>query len=172
MRKTLKEDKAFDVALQELVGIGEMEEYEGRILIKSYINWPCSLKEKINILQSYWELRESIKSWKIQFRKWSGNFLGRKKNLDGNPITFPNGACDKESTCQCWRCKRCRFYPWVGRIPWRRKWHPTPAVLNGKFHGQRSLVGYSPWGHRELDTTERLSTSHWPIAILATMTTV
>ena len=38
----------------------------------------------------------------------------------------------------------------------RRKWQPTPVLLPGKFHGQRSLVGYSPWGRKELDTTERL----------------
>ena len=38
----------------------------------------------------------------------------------------------------------------------RRKWHPTPILLPGEFHGWRSLVGYSPWGHEELDTTERL----------------
>ena len=39
---------------------------------------------------------------------------------------------------------------------WRRKWQPTPVVLPGKSHGQRSLVGYSPWGRKESDTTERL----------------
>ena len=44
--------------------------------------------------------------------------------------------------------------------PWGRKWQPTPAFLPGKSHGQRNLVGYSPWGHKELDTTERLSTAH------------
>ena len=44
----------------------------------------------------------------------------------------------------------------VGKIPWRRKWQPTPVLLPGKFHGWRSLVGYSPWGHKELDITERL----------------
>jgi len=42
----------------------------------------------------------------------------------------------------------------VGEIPWRREWQPTPVVLPEEFHGQRSLVGYSPWGHRESDTTE------------------
>ena len=52
------------------------------------------------------------------------------------------------------------FDPWVGRIPWRRKWQPTPVFLPGEFHGQRSLEGYSPWGCRESDTTERLSTAH------------
>ena len=52
---------------------------------------------------------------------------------------------------------RLRFHPWVREIPWRRKWQPTPVVLPGKSHGQRSLVGYSPWCHKELDMTERLS---------------
>ena len=45
--------------------------------------------------------------------------------------------------------------PWVGEIPWRREWQPTPVFLPGKSHGQRSLEGYSPWGRKELDTTER-----------------
>ena len=48
------------------------------------------------------------------------------------------------------------FDPWVGKIPWRRKWQPTPVFLPGKSHGRRSLVGYSPWGRKESDTTERL----------------
>ena len=46
---------------------------------------------------------------------------------------------------------------WVGKIPWRREWLPTPVFLLGEFHGQRSLAGYSPWCCKELDTTERLS---------------
>ena len=48
------------------------------------------------------------------------------------------------------------FDPWVRKIPWRRKWQPTPVLLPGKFLGWRSLQGYSPWGPKELDTTERL----------------
>ena len=52
----------------------------------------------------------------------------------------------KESACQCRRCRRHRFDPWVGKTPWRRKWQPTPVFLPGKFHGQRSLAGYGPWG--------------------------
>ena len=46
----------------------------------------------------------------------------------------------------CLQCRRPRFNPWVEKIPWRRKWQPTPVLLPGKFHGLRSLVGYSPWG--------------------------
>ena len=45
---------------------------------------------------------------------------------------------------------------WVWTIPWRRKWQSTPALLPGKSHGRRSLIGYSPWGRKESDTTERL----------------
>src|SRR5574337_962316 len=45
---------------------------------------------------------------------------------------------------------------WVGKIPWRRKWQSTPVLLPVKSHGQRGLVGYSPWGRKKLDTTELL----------------
>ena len=48
---------------------------------------------------------------------------------------------------------------WVGKIPWRRAWQPTPVFLPGESHGQRSLAGYSPRGHKESDTTEQLSTA-------------
>ena len=47
--------------------------------------------------------------------------------------------------------------PASGRFPWRRAWQPTPVFLPGESHGQRSLVGYSPWGHKESDTTEQLT---------------
>ena len=56
----------------------------------------------------------------------------------------------------CLQCERPRFNPWVGKIPWRRKWQPTPVLLPRTFHGLRSLVGYSPWGRRESDMTEQL----------------
>ena len=46
--------------------------------------------------------------------------------------------------------------PGSGRFPWRRKWQPTPVFLPGESHGRRNLVGYSPWGCKESDTTERL----------------
>ena len=65
------------------------------------------------------------------------------------------GSPDGKSLCQ--QCRRPYLDPWVGKIPWRRKRQPTPVFLPGKSHGQKSLVGYSPWGCKELDTTERLS---------------
>ena len=72
--------------------------------------------------------------------------------------SFPGGASGKEPSCQCKRNKRHGFDSWVRKIPCRRKWQPTPVLLPGKFHGWRSLVGYSPWGCKESDTTEQL---HW-----------
>ena len=50
--------------------------------------------------------------------------------------------------------RRCRFDPWVRKIPWRRAWHPTPVFLPGESHGQGSLACYSPWSHKELNVTE------------------
>jgi len=65
----------------------------------------------------------------------------------------------------CLQCRRPRFNPWVGKMPWRREWQPTPVFLPEKFHGQRSLEGYSPWGSKESDTTERLSLSSHPSSL-------
>ena len=62
--------------------------------------------------------------------------------------------------------KRCGFSLWVRKTAWRRKWHPTPVFLPGKFHGQRSLEACSPWGCKELDMTEHAHVRvYWPIKI-------
>ena len=75
--------------------------------------------------------------------------------IDGLPMWLSG----KESICQGRRCWRHRFNPSVGKISlWRRKRQSTPVFLPEKSHGQRSLVGYSPWCHKELDTTEWLNT--------------
>ena len=58
----------------------------------------------------------------------------------------------KESTYQC---RRCGFNPWVGKIPWRRKWQATPVFLAGKFQRQSNLVGFSPQVCKRVDTTEQ-----------------
>ena len=94
-------------------------------------------------------------------------------------LEFCKGNCDRwfkiscypqgfSWCCRQWRiclqCRRPAFNPWVGKIPWRRAWQPTPVFLPGEFHGQRSLVGYSPWGHKELDMTEQLTLSLFMIA--------
>ena len=65
---------------------------------------------------------------------------------------FPKWRSGKESACHCLRYKRLKFDHWVRKIPWRRKWQPTPVFLPGKSCGQRSLAGCSPWGCKELNT--------------------
>ena len=61
-------------------------------------------------------------------------------------LKFSKMSLAFQDACQC---RRCRFDPWVRKIPWKRKWQPTPVFLPGKFHGQTSLVGYSPWGRSQ-----------------------
>ena len=87
--------------------------------------------EKPKISQTVRVPEETVVHW---------NFVGSK-----NP---PANAED---------AKRHEFDPWVRKLPWSREWPPTPVFLPGKFHGQRSLAGCSPWGHKESDTTEQLS---------------
>ena len=94
---------------------------------------------------------EILVYWEEDWRSWEG---------------FPGGLSGNKSTCQC---KRRGFNPWVGKIPWQRKWQPTPVFLPGEFHGQRSPVGSmgSPWGHKESDTTEWQHTQRgWEWVIL------
>ena len=68
-------------------------------------------------------------------------------------LPLPRWLSDKEPVCQC---RKQGFNLWVWKIPQRRKQQLSTVFLPGKFHGQRSLVGYSPWGCKELDTTEHL----------------
>ena len=78
---------------------------------------------------------------------------GRKnyQGIEGNE-GVPGGS---ETNCQCrrHRTRRPEFDLWVGKIPWRREWQPTPIFLPGEFHGQRSQVLYSPWGYKASDMT-------------------
>ena len=80
------------------------------------------------------------------------------------PAPSTRGWTGKESPCQCRRCKRLRFHPWVGKIPWRRKWQASPVLLPGKSHGQRSLAGYTPWGRKESDTLSLHPTQPAPVS--------
>ena len=68
----------------------------------------------------------------------------------GLSLWLPSWLSGKDSACQC---RRRGFNPRVGKIPWRRKWQPTPVFLAGKSHGQRSLASYSPRVCKELDVT-------------------
>ena len=72
-------------------------------------------------------------------------------------LGFTGGSVGSALSLQC---KRPRFDLWVRKVPWRRKRQPAPVFLPGKSHGQRGLVGCSPWGHKEQNMTEWLSHHH------------
>ena len=74
--------------------------------------------------------------------------------ITSEALGLPRGLSGKQCLCQCRRFRRCKFYPWVRKIPWRKVRQPMLVFLPGKSHGQRSQVGYSPWSHKESDMTE------------------
>ena len=92
---------------------------------------------------------------------WAFSGLGSLPwSFSGCHSSLPSGRrwlSGKESTSQC---RRHKLNPWWRKIPWGRKWQPTTIFLPGKFHGQSSLVGYSPQGCKESDTTEQPTHTH------------
>ena len=95
-------------------------------------------------MRERWELERQAYWWLLKPElRLSGDFAG--------------GSEVKGSACNAGDLGSIpEFDPWVGKIPWRRKWQPTPIFLSGESHGRRNLVGYSPWGSKGSDTTERL----------------
>ena len=138
---------------------------------------PSSLQWKLGVLttgqlgKSYWFLNFMTEFKKMKVVKWPFShtikfFTQQRIMIINFFIRFSSqvlkrekkNASGKESTCQC---RRCRFDSQVRKIPWRRKWQPTPVFLPGKSHGQRSLVGFTPWGHKrvghDLATEQQIS---------------
>ena len=89
-------------------------------------------------------------TFQLALNIWSQRISRRLKTQCGRPWWLSG----KGSACAC---RRPGLDPWVKKILWRRKWQPIPVFLPGKFHGERSLVGYSPCGHKESDMTKWLS---------------
>ena len=107
----------------------------------------CSCLENPRDMGAWWAAVYGVtQSWtRLKWLSSSSNIMYQG---------FPGGSTGKEHTCQWRKSKILRFNIWVKKIPWRRKWHPTPVFLPGESHGQRSLAGYSPWGHEESDMIE------------------
>ena len=135
------------------------------ILLPFYISvfwpqdtWYLSFPTRDQISTPFIE-RLSLNHWPIREVPSSGCYFSDQLQLWKITIVFlvtkgfPDGSDHKEPACQCRRPKRPGFFPWVGTIPWRRKWQPTPVFLPGEFHGHGSLVGSNPWGRKESDTT-------------------
>ena len=90
----------------------------------------------------------------LSFKFWNSHSIIQFEHLN---LGFPGGS-GEESSFQGRRCKRRRFDAWVGKIPLSRECQPTLVFLPGEFQGQRNLVGYSPWGCKEMDRTEHILT--------------
>ena len=118
--------------------------------------WVQSLGEE-DPLEKGMATNSSVLAWEIPRTKEPGGYSpwGCKEYDGTEQLTrvhvhththaHPGGAVGKESTCQCRRHKRYGFERWVRDVPWGRTWQPTSVLLPGKSHGQRRLVGYSPW---------------------------
>ena len=106
-----------------------------------------------------WEKRAPQYLWRIGSRNHPPEIriCRRSSSLNGAVHSrLPRWRSGRESLCQCRRHQRQGVNPWVVKIHWSREWQPTPVFLPGKFYGQRSLEGYNPWGHKELDMTEHI----------------
>ena len=105
-------------------------------------------------------VRQTLAPWVYSRNPAGQSRRGFRRSALWSSAGFPDGAGGKEPACQCKRHKKWRFNPWVGKLPWRRKRHPTPVLLPGESHGQRSPVGRRPRGRKESDTTEQRGTAH------------
>ena len=92
---------------------------------------------------------------------WLGCFM-----LLGRVPGFPGSSVVKNLLANAGYKGDVGSNSWVRKIPWRRKWQPNPVFLPGNPHGQRSLVGYSPWSHKESDITEHTHTEYQKIQVL------
>ena len=90
---------------------------------------------------------------------WSQTLQSLQENCQhiSRALGFPGGTSGKEPFCQCRRYKRLGFNPWIGKIPWKRAWQPTPVFLPGESHGQRRLAGCGPQGRKEWTWLKQLS---------------
>ena len=88
---------------------------------------------------------------------WSSVFFFYNVFYSGFDVWLHRASLVVQIISICLQCRKLRFDPWVGKIPWRRKWQPTPVFFPGESHGQRSLEGYSPWGHKGQTWLKRLS---------------
>ena len=117
------------------------------------ILWPPDVKSWL-----IWKYSDVGKDWRQEDKGTTENeMVGWHYQLDGHEFEQALGMLPSwlRGLSVCLQCRR-PGYPWVGKIPWRRKWQPTPVFLPGESHGQRRRAGYSPWRRKESDMTERL----------------
>ena len=114
------------------------------------------LHPKIISFLLLWNMHDQFYSWQHLKGWFREDPALRKKKIIPFPsafLGFPGGSVVKNPHANTGGT-RDGCNPWVGKIPWRRKWQPTPVFLPGQFHGQRSQAGHCPWGCKESDMTD------------------
>ena len=129
------------------------------------VPWTSLVAQTVKCLSTVWETRAPSLVWE--------DLLEKERAIHSSTIAWKIPWTEEPGRLQStgsqrvgqdWATSLFHFYcmyvfgSWVRKIPWRRKWQSTPVLLLGKSHGQRSLVGYSLWGGKESDMTERLHT--------------
>ena len=125
-------------SLSNLCGMGTLVSYHWAMLLRALATSSAIPTSQLNNYSYLEALQGYEKCW--------GSYEFYQRHL-WIYRSFPGGFSSKESAC---KCRRCRFDSRFGKMPWRRKWQPTPVFLPAEFHRQRSLIGYSSWGHKRV----------------------
>ena len=118
-------------------------EFHGQRTLACYSPWGCKESDTTEQLTLHFQVPKRKKKSYM-----SSTATGTGHGSQG----LPRQLRGRERARQCRRWERLGFDPRVGKIPWRRAWQLTPVFLPGESHGQRSLVGHSPWGHKKIWT--------------------
>ena len=118
------------------------------LVIATEIRWPTIPKTFLtwDLYGKSWLIPDLKHCWLLHQQEESSRVFHEELKAWYESNGLPWRLSSKESSCQC---RRCMFNPWLGKILWRRKWQPTPVFLPGRSQGQKSLVGYSPWGCKD-----------------------
>ena len=118
--------------------------------------WVRSLGQE-DPLETAMATHSSILAWEIPWTEESGRLQPLGSQRTGHDC---GASLIAQSVKNLPACRRPGFDSWVWKIPWRRKWQPTPVLLPGESHGQRSLAGSSPWGRKEEEQQSNLAHTH------------
>ena len=137
-----------------------MGDKKGRVLLIQ-IDWvvPSVVKLKMWAPQKFLNL--DVLCISLVFGNLSCDSFNSMSQMQHSAMGFPGSTSVKDLTCQCRRCKRLGFDPWIRKIPWSRKWHPTPIFLPEEFMGRRA---WWPTVHEVAKSQTRLSTWAYTVA--------
>ena len=135
-------------------------EFWGLESLNSHVSWECQSCKRKSWIKHFllWKFGDTAALFflEVLYNYWL--WVPQYEPRDGSSRFFYKQSWWLRWWRICPQCRKPRFDPWVGKIPWRRERLPAPVFLPGEFHGQRSLVSYSLWGLKELDMTEQLNT--------------